>query len=463
MKIRKWRRALLLTLGIIVGGSALPVFASPQVEQKQVKVYNETWRPSYAMFEPSSEGSVSILQADTGKEVYRIDFSNRDNNDVRAKGEADIKLPLGKYVFKYSETGNGLRQIEQKVLTVSNEEKEVIGGVKDEGLQVRMQQEPSTADLKINFSIDGKPVGVDKAYIPQKAHFTLYKDNQLLTNELHVDNNGELTYLDLKPGKYSLEMSGLPENMQVQQSSDGQYNNFQFEVKDNSKGIKHTYNLKTLEGLLTVSILDSKGKPVSDVKLSIKDEKGKVVELTTNKEGKGIKALNFGKYKISQDRPVDGHYAIDGEQEVEITQTNPEPVLKLINNVKTFTLNIETLDSKTKGNVSGAEYRLTRNGIDYRYVPGFKTVIPFGDYEVFMSQAPEGYKAVSSGIKVGSEDKGDSQTIQFFVEKDGEHKAPSKEDEKAKESFLSVGQAFTLGATFVLIAVCAYVFFRRIR
>lgn len=458
---KKWRASMLIGLSLFLGGT-LVSHANPGVEEKQVKVFNETWRPSYAMFEPSSEGIVSVYQASDGKEVYRIDFSNPDNNDVKRKGEADIKLPLGKYVFKYSQTGEGLRQVEQKVLNVNNEEKETIGGVKDEGLQVRMQQEPSTADLKINFSIDGKVIGSDKAYVPQKAHFRLFKDGSLLTEELHVDNLGQLTYLDLKPGKYELVMEKLPENVQVQQTPDGQYNSFKFEVKDSSKNVKHTYKLKTLEGLLTVSVLDGNGKPVPNVELLVKNERNESVVMGTGQDGKCTKALNFGTYKISQARPVDGHYAIDGEQIIQITPNSPEPILKLINNVKTFTLNIETLDSNTKGNVSGGEYRLTRNGIDYRYVPGTKTVLPFGDYEVFMSQAPDGYKAVTSGLKVGNEDKGASQTVQFFIEKNGEKKeTPAKKEEK--KSFLSVGQAFTLGATFVLIAVCAYIFFKRIR
>lgn len=449
---------MLIGLSLFLGGT-LVSHANPRVEEKQVKIFNETWRPSYATFEPSSEGVVSVYQASDGKEVYRIDFSNPDNNDVKRKGEADIKLPLGKYVFKYSKTGEGLRQIEQKVLNVNNEEKETIGGVKDEGLQVRMQQEPSTADMKINFSLDGNTVGSDKAYVPQKAYFRLFKEGRLLTNELHVDNQGVLTYLDLKPGKYELVMQELPANV-VFKDSDGI---FKFEVTEKTKGVNHMFNLKTLEGLLNVSVLDGNGKPVPGVTLNIKNSQGESLVMQTNQEGKGELALNFGKYKVSQARPVDGHYAIDGEQEIEITPNTPEVNLKLINNVKTFTLNIETLDNSSKAHVSGAEYRLTRNGIDYRYVPGFKTVLPFGDYEVFMSKAPEGYKPVSDGIKMGNEDKGDSQTVKFFVEKEQKKEQETSDSKKKKDSFLSVGQAFTLGATFVLIAVCAYIFFRRIR
>lgn len=190
------------------------------------------------------------------------------------------------------------------------------------------------------------------------AQFKLLdKDGQELQKSLVTGENGKITINELRPGTYQLVETKAPDGYVLDETP------IKFEVPLDPKepvviSQKNLYETSALEVLKE----GEDGKKLQGVRFEVLDQNDKVVrkDLTTDEDGKIlVDNLKPGKYQLVETESVDGYQKNNKPYSftIEIAQKTPAEI-KVINDLKTGSVQLTKLGEKDDDVLEGAEFKL---------------------------------------------------------------------------------------------------------
>lgn len=190
------------------------------------------------------------------------------------------------------------------------------------------------------------------------AQFKLLdKDGQELQKSLVTGENGKITINELRPGTYQLVETKAPDGYVLDETP------IKFEVPLDPKepvviSQKNLYETSALEVLKE----GEDGKKLQGVRFEVLDQNDKVVrkDLTTDEDGKIlVDNLKPGKYQLVETESVDGYQKNNKPYPftIEIAQKTPAEI-KVINDLKTGSVQLTKLGEKDDDVLEGAEFKL---------------------------------------------------------------------------------------------------------
>ena len=222
-----------------------------------------------------------------------------------------------------------------------------------------------------------------------------------------TDGNGNLTFNRIRfEIPYYVEEITPPEGYVL----DSTRHEFTIKSADDIKNISKTLYNNIIKGSIELYKVDDDMKPLKGVKFTLYDSKGDKV-ISSESNDKGIVTFNdipYGNYTVKETSPLEGYlkndtiYSFDIKEDGKTVKAENSVENKIIRgNIKVVKVDE---DNNLLANAEITLYDLEGNEIqkdltDENGQVIFKN-IPYGDYEVKETKAPEGYNLSDKVIKV---------------------------------------------------------------
>ncbi len=371
----------------------------------------------------------------------KFDVIDKDGNVVETiitdgKGEALSKqLPVGTYTLKEVEAPKGYELSSSLVHVDVAANKTVTVDVLNKKIV-----EKATGQFEI-VKVDAE----DKAKVLSDAEFEVYKDGKKVET-LRTDKTGKVISQKLEPGTYTLKETKAPQGYTLLKEE------IEVVVEANKVVQVQVENAKELGSLQVIKKDAESGKVLEGAEFRLKNETGQVVgeAKTTNKDG----VVQFGnlvpgKYTLEETKAPEGYKAVEVTVGVNVV-ANEVVKQEVMNEKVTGQFEIVKVDANDKAKVlSGAEFTVYKDG---KKVAELKTdesgevmspKLPFGEYTVKETKAPEGYKLSNKEWKVTIQNEKEVVKVEAENERILGSLQIIKTDDKDKAKRLA-GAEFTL-------------------
>ncbi|WP_027633997.1 SpaA isopeptide-forming pilin-related protein [Clostridium hydrogeniformans] len=252
----------------------------------------------------------------------------------------------------------------------------------------------------------------------QGAEFKLYrKSDSNFESPLATsisDTKGLVKFNNIEYGEYIIKETKAPKGYQRL------YRNIPVNVTENNK----TYNLGTIENLkiveevrlgdIKLKKVDENKNPLKGAEFTLYDSEGKKVKVSTSDDEGNVmfKDVPYGNYKIKETKAPEGYNIYTDDISVNINESGKVYDLGEIKNskikeeIKLGNIKLKKVD-ENKNPLKGAEFTLyDSEGKKVKVstsnddgIVMFKDV-PYGNYKIKETKAPEGYEALKNDIEV---------------------------------------------------------------
>lgn len=380
------------------------------------------------------KGEIKILKTDvdTGKvlegakfEIVGLDEWNKDVKIevISEKKPVIIEVPFGRY---------SVREIlAPKGYLLNNEVKEVeianLGQVIDVEIKNKIIEgdlEFKKTDLVTGEILKGATItieGIDEWNKDIKIEFT--------------SKDKEETF-KLKYGKYKITETVAPKGYVLTQEVG------EFEILESGEVIKAEIKNKQIEGELEFSKIDADTKElVEGAEIEIVRENGQIgsdeevneelskslktevkVNLVSGKKPTKVK-LPYGLYRVTEIKAPNGYILNSEPKFFEINEDGAIVKVEMENTKIKGDLEIRKIDTETKEPLVGAEFEIVGKDKDNKHIKEKITIsnnteknkikLPYGEYEVIETKAPEGYVLSKETKTIFIKENGQQVVLEF--------------------------------------------------
>ena len=260
-------------------------------------------------------------------------------------------------------------------------------------------------DLKGSISIE-KVDSEDSSIKLSGAVFEVKDSEGAVVDTITTDENGVGTSKKLPYGNYTLEEVRAPSGYELSEASKN------VTIDSNGQTIGVTFENTKILGKISILKVDSADKNVKlpGAVFEVKDSKGTVVDtITTGENGVGTsKELPYGNYTVEEVGAPSGYELLEESENVTIS-SNGETIKLTFENSKLLGLiSIEKVDSgDSEIKLEGAEFKvINSNGEEVGNIvtgedgKGSLGNLPYGEYTLIETKAPDGYEISSDLIVV---------------------------------------------------------------
>ena len=364
---------------------------------------------------------VSIIKRDskTGEAIANAEFTlYTAGGEVVEVGRTDKNgnltfsdVPYGDFYVVETEAPKGfIRDTEHYAVKVksNNETIYVSNSLDDDDIFYNDHIEGSIKLLKVN----------DQTSIPlPNAEFTLYKANGEELGEVvktvRTDKNGEATFSEVRYGSYYVVETKAPTNYAVIEDK------IPFEILENGKTYEFTCEEPEIPGVGHIKKTSEDGV-LEGFKFRVKGTSDSGVKVnktvTTDENGEFNLDLYEGTYTVEEiETPI--RYLVPGKQTVRV-ESGKTTEIKFENVLKKAGVSVIKRNSKTGEAIEGAEFTLYDSTgkklktliTDENGTLTF-TELPYGEYKVRETKAPEGYIRDTKTYPISVENDNDTLFI----------------------------------------------------
>lgn len=236
--------------------------------------------------------------------------------------------------------------------------------------------------------------------------FTIYDENQNILKEEITNENGELTFTNLRPGKYFIKETKTNDNYIL----DDKMYEVNLGVNENNRVIDILLELDNYlkKGSLIIRKIDfDNNTPIKDTKFIIMKDKEIIYEGLTNEEGiLKVDNLPLGMYEIKEVVASTGYLLDEIIYEVKIEQENEDTIIEIKNELEKGKLIIKKIDANNSEALKDTEFIITKDDkIIYQGTTNEEGILkldnlPFGKYIIKETKASTGYITNEEEIEV---------------------------------------------------------------
>ena len=407
-------------------------------ESKNVTIYSNG-QTVWLTFENSKLlGSISIEKVDSKDSKLKLEGAefkviNSDGEEVGnivtgQDGKGSLgNLPYGEYTLIETKAPDGYELSLDLIVVEVNSETEVYKTITNTKILGKI------SILKVDSADEGIKL--------PGAVFEVKDSEGTVVDTITTDENGVGTSKELPYGSYTVEEVSAPDGYELLEESKN------VTIDSNGQTIELTFeNIKIL-GKISILKIDSadEGIKLPGAVFEVKDSEGTVVDtITTDENGVGIsKELPYGSYTVEEVNAPSGYELSEESKNVTIS-SNGETIELTFENTKILgkinILKVDSIDESIK--LSGAEFEirdLEGNILDTLITneEGVANSIqlPYGNYIVIETKAPEGYvlNDFSENVTINNENleillKVENIKEELLPEDPKEPEVPSKED-----------------------------------
>ncbi len=236
--------------------------------------------------------------------------------------------------------------------------------------------------------------------------FTIYDENQNILKEEITNENGELTFTNLHPGKYFIKETKTNDNYIL----DDKIYEVNLSVNENNRVIDIFLELDNYlkKGNLIIRKVDfDNNTPIKDTKFIIMKDKEIIYEGLTNEEGiLKVDNLPLGIYEIKEVVASTGYVLDEIIYEVKIEQENEDTIIEIKNELEKGKLIIKKIDANNNEALKDTEFIITKDDkIIYQGTTNEEGILeldnlPFGKYIIKETKSSTGYITNEEEIEV---------------------------------------------------------------
>ncbi len=358
-------------------------------------------------FELYKEGGEANQMIDEQDELIEVLISDADGNVISPP------LTIGNYILTESKPKFGYRNSEHDVsfeITVDSNNHQVINLG-----EYQNELEYGSAYLYKNSQsecVEGEEKRICESPLSD-VEFGIYQDinsnkeiddEDIFVDTLITDDNGYGEITNLKYGNYLLKETSSPYQNYYQTDSVYEFDITSDEVVAINGG-EPIINVEKMGQVEIEKVSQETGVPLQDATFGIYDQNNQLIqELITDNEGKAVSnSLSFGSYYIQELEAPKGYSRDLTEYGFEINEQTYQKsqVLTVTNSLLTNDIIISKIDYGTKELIAGAKLEIinreTKEVVDswQSLTEAHVATLPYGKYELYEVNAPEGYKQTS--------------------------------------------------------------------
>lgn len=263
-----------------------------------------------------------------------------------------------------------------------------------------------TGNIKLKKYGESFNQGEHKKNPLENITFTIYDENQNILKEEITNENGELTFTNLRPGKYFIKETKTNDNYIL----DDKMYEVNLGVNENNRVIDILLELDNYlkKGNLIIRKIDfDNNTPIKDTKFIIMKDKEIIYEGLTNEEGiLKVDNLPLGMYEIKEVVASTGYLLDEIIYEVKIEQENEDTIIEIKNELEKGKLIIKKIDANNSEALKDTEFIITKDDkIIYQGTTNEEGILkldnlPFGKYIIKETKATTGYITNEEEIEV---------------------------------------------------------------
>lgn len=331
-------------------------------------------------------------------------LKNFKSNDVMINGNIlTIKINSEDNLFTLTKSSNT-----KGYIYVSDNSQNILKGKMDIPVTAsyNIKGKFITGNIKLKKYGESFNQGGHKKNPLENITFTIYDENQNILKEEITNENGELTFTNLRPGKYFIKETKTNDNYIL----DDKMYEVNLGVNENNRVIDILLELDNYlkKGNLIIRKIDfDNNTPIKDTKFIIMKDKEIIYEGLTNEEGiLKVDNLPLGIYEIKEVVASTGYVLDEIIYEVKIEQENEDTIIEIKNELEKGKLIIKKIDANNNEVLKDTEFIITKDDkIIYQGTTNEEGILeldnlPFGKYIIKETKASTGYITNEEEIEV---------------------------------------------------------------
>ncbi len=331
-------------------------------------------------------------------------LKNFKSNDVMINGNIlTIKINSEDNLFTLTKSSNT-----KGYIYVSDNSQNILKGKMDIPVTAsyNIKGKFITGNIKLKKYGESFNQGGHKKNPLENITFTIYDENQNILKEEITNENGELTFTNLRPGKYFIKETKTNDNYIL----DDKMYEVNLGVNENNRVIDILLELDNYlkKGNLIIRKVDfDNNTPIKDTKFIIMKDKEIIYEGLTNEEGiLKVDNLPLGIYEIKEVVASTGYLLDEIIYEVKIEQENEDTIIEIKNELEKGKLIIKKIDANNSEALKDTEFIITKDDkIIYQGTTNEEGILkldnlPFGKYIIKETKATTGYITNEEEIEV---------------------------------------------------------------
>lgn len=331
-------------------------------------------------------------------------LKNFKSNDVMINGNIlTIKINSEDNLFTLTKSSNT-----KGYIYVSDNSQNILKGKMDIPVTAsyNIKGKFITGNIKLKKYGESFNQGGHKKNPLENITFTIYDENQNILKEEITNENGELTFTNLRPGKYFIKETKTNDYYIL---NDKMYE-VNLGVNENNRVIDILLELDNYlkKGNLIIRKVDfDNNSPIKDTKFIIMKDKEIIYEGLTNEEGiLKVDNLPLGMYEIKEVVASTGYLLDEIIYEVKIEQENEDTIIEIKNELEKGKLIIKKIDANNGEALKDTEFIITKDDkIIYQGTTNEEGILkldnlPFGKYIIKETKATTGYITNEEEIEV---------------------------------------------------------------
>jgi LPXTG-motif cell wall-anchored protein len=314
----------------------------------------------------------------------------------------------------------------------------------DDPIQAAIEVDGKTVEIQVhNRRITGTVVvqKLDEKQSPVAGAIFVLKQGGVVKFRNEASSNiGAIEFRNIPEGIYELEEEKAPTGYVRSASTE------KVVIDEDGEVVSVSVVNKMIRGSILISKIGDDGEPLESAEFVLylgSETFGAPV--TTDENGEAlIESVPYGKYTLKETKAPEGYVLTDVAYAVEISEDGEIIELEVKNSLITSTVLIKKVESGTTIVLAGAEFTIEdeEGGVVFTGMTGtsgtLNVTLPFGEYIVKESKAPEGYIKTDKTYSVTVNTDGETFNIVAENEKidELEEVGPVDDDEEEEEGSL---------------------------